>query len=217
MALTYLKQDRATRLEIEVDYVSNRELPDSSQSHLLGILNRELNKPDGIDLRIDDELGSRGSMAGGGGDATYTLEEIHRLARMARDAWSGGQIATAHVVILDGASQEVPGALGIAINGSTAILFADRIDDASAPLVGAAAIWKSVTVHEFGHLLGLVEILERSGTDRHQDPAHPGHSTNEDSVMYWAIEDVGIVSILGKGPPQDFDVFDRYDLARLRD
>jgi hypothetical protein len=34
--------------------------------------------------------------------------------------------------------------------------------------------------------------------------------------MYWAIEDMSIATILSGGPPDDFDQYDRADLASLR-
>lgn len=216
MARTYLRSEPALRLEIEIDAVQGMEWPAAAEEHARQILHRELLKPDGIAFRRDDSLAGDGGMRRGGGDDIYSLPEIHRIAGAARDAGSSGSTATLHLLVLDGESDEVPSALGIAINASTMVLFAERIEDAAAPLVGAREIWKSVTIHELGHLLGLVEIVQESETSRHDDPSSPGHSPNEDSVMYWAIEDAGIAAVLGDGPPQDFDGPDRADLAAMR-
>lgn len=215
MARSYLRNGPASRLEIEVDSVRGRSLPGQAEQHVQGILDRDLDKPAGIVFVRDDELAPAGAMDGGGGDAFYSLRELHRIAAQARDASSAGSTATLHLLILDGESDDAPSALGVAINASTAILFADRIDDAASPLLGSNRIWRSVATHEFGHLLGLVELVEPSNAGRHADPARPGHSPSRDSVMYWAIEDVGITAILGDGPPQDFDADDRADLAAL--
>jgi hypothetical protein len=51
----------------------------------------------------------------------------------------------------------------------------------------------------------------------HEDPAHPNHSNNPGSVMYWAVEDISIRNVLRGGPPPDFDDADRADLAMLRE
>lgn len=217
MARAYLRSNPATRLEIEIDSVSGRELPANAQQHTDAILRRELSKPSGIAFLRDDTMAAAGRMTRGGGDDIYNVEELHRIALAHRDRSSGGQLATAHVLVLDGESDEVPSALGVAINASTIVLFADQIENAAAPLVGAGQIWRAVPVHEFGHVLGLVELVERSATTRHSDPEHRGHSPNRDSVMYWAIEDAGIAAVLGSGPPEDFDAADRADLAALRD
>jgi hypothetical protein len=216
MARTYLRAEPARKLRIELDEVRGRSLPGAAEQHALGILERDLDKPDGIVVDHDDLLEPAGRMAGGGGDASYTFAEMRSIARSARDGSSEGSVATLHVVIIDGAAEEVPSALGIAIGASTIIIFADQIDDASGPVVGSVQIWRAVTVHEFGHVLGLVELVEESRTQRHADPAHRGHSPSRDSVMYWAVEDIGIASLITGGPPNDFDADDRADLAALR-
>ena len=69
--------------------------------------------------------------------------------------------------------------------------------------------------HEVGHLLALVSIGYDSPHDR-DDPDSPGHSTERGSVMYAAVEDISVASLLTGGPPDDFDRFDRDDLAGLR-
>lgn len=216
MALSYLRRAPATRLAVELDSVRTVNLPGTAEEHLREILVRETDKPDGVTIDRDDQLAPDGGMKDGGGDDFYTLPELHLIARAYRDADSAGSVATMHILVLDGSSEDVPGALGVAINASTMVLFAERIEDAAAPLVGANQIWRSVMVHEAGHLLGLVELVRDSRTTRHADGQHKGHSPNEDSVMYWAIEDAGIAAILGEGPPEDFDEFDRADLAALR-
>ena len=69
--------------------------------------------------------------------------------------------------------------------------------------------------HEIGHLLALVNIGYESAHD-HEDPEHRGHSKSRGSVMYWQIEDKGLVALITGGPATDFDDDDRDDLAFLR-
>jgi hypothetical protein len=50
----------------------------------------------------------------------------------------------------------------------------------------------------------------------HEDAAHPGHSTNRDSVMYWQAEGTDVVSLfLQGGAPDDFDANDIADLRAI--
>ena len=70
-------------------------------------------------------------------------------------------------------------------------------------------------MHEFGHLLGLVNLVYQSPVD-HEDPDHPGHSNNEDSVMYWAVESSDISNIFSGQLPDEFDQDDLDDLAGLK-
>lgn len=106
--------------------------------------------------------------------------------------------------------------LGVAVDASTVAVFKDTISD-SVNFLGrpsADEIERAVTVHEAGHLLGLVNLVYQSPID-HEDPDHPGHSNNEDSVMYWAIESSSIGNIFSGSIPDEFDADDKSDLAGM--
>ena len=108
--------------------------------------------------------------------------------------------------------------LGVAVDASTIALFSDSIDDATSifnPRISAEDIENSVMVHEFGHLLGLVNLVYTSPAD-HEDSEHPGHSNNEDSVMYWAVETVTISAWFSGDLPTEFDQDDLNDLAGMK-
>jgi hypothetical protein len=81
------------------------------------------------------------------------------------------------------------------------------------PLVGSSGIESAVVTHEVGHLLGLVDLFLHTGR---QDPDHPGHSTDQNSVMYWAVESNLVADLLTGGPPKDFDNADLADLQTIR-
>lgn len=119
------------------------------------------------------------------------------------------------LVFLNGSLAQNSDALGIAYSASAAAIFRDRIDAATTAVLLASEIERSVLAHEVGHLLALVNVGYRSRI-AHEDPAHPHHSNNDESVMYWAVEDVSIRNILGGGPPSDFDDADRADLEMLK-
>ena len=105
----------------------------------------------------------------------------------------------------------------MAVDASTIAVFKDSIDD-SVNFLGrpsADEIERAVTVHEAGHLLGLVNLVYQSPIP-HEDPDHPGHSNNEDSVMYWAIESQDIGNQLDGEPPNNFDEYDLDDLSLLK-
>ena len=106
--------------------------------------------------------------------------------------------------------------LGVAVNAADVAVFRDSIDDAENILRRPSAedIENSVTLHEVGHLLGLVNLVYTSPRD-HEDPDHPGHSSNEDSVMYWAVDSSSIGAIFSGELPNDFDDDDRADLEDL--
>ena len=136
-----------------------------------------------------------------------------RAAARASASVPQGDPAVIRLLFVHGQHAESDTILGVAVNGDTAAVFVDRVRDSASPLVGAGAIETAVTVHEVGHLLGLVDLaIDR---DR-EDPEHPGHSSNRGSVMYWAVESSLVLDLLTGGPPRDFDADDRADLAAIR-
>jgi hypothetical protein len=108
--------------------------------------------------------------------------------------------------------------LGVAVDASTVAIFLDSIEDAEGFLgrPSSSEIERSVTVHESGHLLGLVNTVYTSDVD-HEDPDHPHHSNNEDSVMYWAVETNTIGSFFSNDIPDEFDNDDKMDLEKMAD
>ncbi|MCS5533845.1 MAG: hypothetical protein NZ736_06275 [Candidatus Poseidoniaceae archaeon] len=106
--------------------------------------------------------------------------------------------------------------LGVAVDASTIAIFGDSVDDAAGFLNRPSAedVENSVIVHEAGHLLGLVNLVYTSPVD-HEASDKPGHSNNEDSVMYWAIESVTVANFISGDLPNEFDQDDKDDLAGL--
>ena len=104
------------------------------------------------------------------------------------------------------------------VDASTVALFSDTIEEADGPFGRPLVedVENSVLVHEVGHLLGLVNLVYQSTID-HEDPDHPGHSSNDESVMYWAVESADVSNFIFGSLPNDFDDDDRSDLAGLAD
>tara|TARA_B100000003_G_C10818564_1_gene325865 strand:- start:43 stop:801 length:759 start_codon:yes stop_codon:yes gene_type:complete len=107
--------------------------------------------------------------------------------------------------------------LGVAVDASTVAIFKDSVDEAEGFLgrPSAEEVERAVTVHEAGHLLGLVNLVYTSPID-HEDPNHKGHSNNEDSVMYWAIESNDVGNFITGDIPDEFDDDDKSDLAGMK-
>lgn len=207
MAKILLRAAPARRLVIEIDYVSGRRPSTQAVDHLKAILQRELAKPDGIVIDVDSEIANTRE--------SYTLNNLRSLEGQYRGLHSNGDEATIWIAGLNGSYSGGSSTLGLSFGATAFALFEDQIQDAANVFVSASSIERSVITHEMGHLLGLINIGYRSHYD-HEDPQHPHHSKYETSVMFWAVEDTSIATILRGGPPDDFDQYDRADLALLR-
>lgn len=148
----------------------------------------------------------------GGGERLWTADELRSLA----DADGASQTPDRAVLTLlyvRGGSAENERAVGLAVRSDVAAVFAERVDEAAGMLGDRAAVEQAVSLHEVGHLLGLVDLVLDTGR---ADPEHPGHSPNRSSVMYYAVESTLLGSVLAGGPPRQFDQADLDDLARIR-
>lgn len=163
---------------------------------------------------LADVSGKQVVTAGGavpGGPRAWTPDTIRAEA----DRTGPPQRADAAVLTLlfvGGQLADGDRALGVAVRSDVAAIFSDKVDEASGPLTSRARVEEAVSVHEVGHLLGLVDLVLETGR---QDPEHPGHSRNRDSVMYHAVESTLVGDLLGGGPPTRFDDADRTDLRAI--
>ena len=83
-------------------------------------------------------------------------------------------------------------------------------------IISSTVIERSVIVHEFGHLLGLINNGYQS-PHNHEDSEHPHHSNNDESVKYWAIESQDIGNQIDGEPPNNFDSDDLDDLRLMKE
>jgi hypothetical protein len=200
-ALVYLRPG-IPKLTVEINAVNGREPTPDALARLKARLSSVLDKPAGIEfLPVKTFTSSRSS---------YTMTDIENLEAQHRRQWSDDSKAVIHLLCLNG-RYEGGGPLAIAYRASSIVAFPEQIDNAATAVVGRTVIERAVLVHEFGHLLGLVNIGYQSPRD-HEDPQHRGHSKSTGSVMYWAVEDSSVATLLDQ-PPDDYDADDRADLA----
>ncbi len=207
-ATDYLQGDYGKWL-VEIDSSSGSR-PDAS---LLTFLDNRLtplvNKPSGIEFYSDDALSSS--------QAAWDDGQILDYAKSHRSFSTGGDQVVTHLMFLSGHYAGDTGqgkVLGIAFDHDLIVMFPETIKGSCTITnfcTDAAPIMRAATLHEFGHALGLVNHGIGMVTP-HEDSGHPGHSSNQRSVMYWAVETSNIVALLGGGIPEDFDANDRADM-----
>lgn len=213
----YLRPQPYTSILVELDFVDGSEPEASAVSLLRQRFESVTGKP--------VEVVRTGGVEGKGASHRYTIAEIRDLEEQHRSQHSAGSRAVLYVLYLDGGYVEDTNdakTLGVTYRGSAIAMFKANLrfaSKANALDLGKPtleAVEKSVLVHELGHALGLVNKGTPMMTPR-EDRDHPGHSSNKDSVMYWAVETNFIGSILGQNPPTDFDANDRADLRAVRE
>lgn len=206
-AAAFLRRD-VPELVVEVDAVAGK----GPRPETLDLLRRRLaavvDKPGGVRFLPIGTVQPDGD--------TWTVDELRASEEASRSSHNSPSTASLYLQFVDG---EPPreGAIGVAYSGSSAAIFSDQIDEAATLLVSAASIEHACTVHEVGHLLSLVNLGYESSR-AHEDPEHKGHSDNPGSVMYWAVDNVGVATLLGgrTEPPTEFDADDLADLAAIR-
>ncbi|MCI4363209.1 MAG: hypothetical protein L3K13_02765 [Thermoplasmata archaeon] len=144
----------------------------------------------------------------------FTTDGLFSVEQGARQFWpSVGQMALFYLFV-HGTYAGGSGILGLAYRGSSIAVFSDLIST-TAGGGDPAPIESTVLVHEFGHEMGLVGLV---GSAPNEDPAHPGHSTDPNDVMYYAVETTAVLGGLfgGPAPPTQFDAADLADLQTVR-
>ena len=210
LTLACLDDSVYTSMVVEVDYHPGYKPETSSTDLLQERLASVCDKPQGVEIQLTE--------------TTFTNEEIWTASDVRADGWDEkshdprDDSVLYWQVIFPAGVYEDSSVLGVAVDASTVALFKDSIDDAENIFQRPSAekIENSVLVHEFGHLLGLVNLVYTSPAD-HEDSEHPGHSNNEDSVMYWAIESASISNFFSNELPTEFDIDDKQDLIGLAD
>lgn len=125
-------------------------------------------------------------------EETWTASEIMGLAS---DIWEPLHLTTTaefFVLFLNGyLDEEGEGniqVIGVSIVGTPVIaVFKDVIRASGSSSTVLAFVEQATLVHEFGHVMGLVDNGIPMVSD-HLDADHPRHCTDEDCVMYWLNE-----------------------------
>lgn len=195
----FLSADKYNQLIVEVQYVPGMQPNASTLTRLQTLLGNRLNKPNGISI-VQKEIASPGK-------AKYTLEDIVSIEKSMRTQNTGGQTITAYIVFMDGAYVDDKTdikTLGVAYYPSSIVMFENTIKGLSGHIGQPSTLNLESTVsqHEFGHLLGLVN----NGTplqSLHQDEPNGKHCNNQNCLMYYEAETSSGIGRAGTVPQLD--------------
>lgn len=218
------------RLVVELDHAPGAEWDETTavDEHVRDQLETITAKD--VEIRTSRDLSAKGD------GYTWSTEELRELHREHQDLASDEDEVVMHALFVDGRYEE-DAALGLSFAAQAFAVFQGKIqqdtcaNDALVCPNGQTRTWKAnraVTVHEAGHLFGLVDsplpMVEDHKMDSDPDPstseneAGDSHSDNEDSVMHWSVNTGGaITNVFGEeGPPYAFDADDLQDARALR-
>ena len=198
-----LRAEPVDSIVIEVLHHSGAAPQSRSVDHVVSSLQSASGKP----------VSKGGPVVIPGEGRAYSVDQLRDLADAHMKTREPDTRGVLHFMYLHGTFNGDDGVLGLAIRGDTVVIFVDQVASAASPVASRSTIEDAVSQHELGHVLGLVDLVLSTGRG---DKEHPGHSTNEQSVMYWAVESDLISQALGGPPPVDFDDADRADLRTIR-
>lgn len=126
------------------------------------------------------------------GQDTWTPDDILALARNTWGPTPTSYEAEFFVFFLKGYfdSQRAPDEriIGVSLVGTPVIaIFKDVVLSPGNPSQVSLYVEQATLVHEFGHVMGLVDNGVPMVRD-HLDPEHPRHCSSSDCVMYWLNE-----------------------------
>jgi hypothetical protein len=183
--------------------VQNGKGPDQATvNHVVDMLRRVSGKT--VDVPAPVELP--------GGPAQWTTADLHTYADQYGKVKSSTDAAVLNVLFVKGRHKDSESILGVATRADVLTMFPDQYRNLGTGL-NPQAIETAVIMHETGHILSLVGFQVRP---ERQDKAHPGHSSNKGSVMYWAVETDDIINAFVGAPPKEFDREDLTDLELIR-
>lgn len=206
-------------LVIELDVVEGVSPRDGVEALLTGALQPLLDKPGGITIQRDETIPASRALE------EWTFDDVQALALETFDQVGPEESAVFHTLWLTGSFVSESGGtvLGIAWANRYLAIFADTIDGACSsalPLTreqicreAESTVW----THEVGHVIGLVNNPIPM-VEAHEDPEHPGHTSNPDGVMYWAYERPTFIDgLIGGEAMVDFGPESLADVAAFRE
>lgn len=197
----FLSDDKYEKLIVEIQYVAGHAPTQASVNNLKAFLEQRLNKPGGITI-VQSAISSPGR-------AYYSVNDIREIESANRTQHTNGKTLTAYFFFADGDYAGNSGnskVLGIAYESSSMVIFEKTVKDHSGGITEppVTTLETTVLLHEFGHILGLVNN-GTSMTTYHQDESHGHHCNNQDCLMYYTAETTDIIANLTGGDIPSLD------------
>lgn len=212
-----LSADKYQSVVIEIQAMQGFAPSARAQAALKDFITARVNKPGGVTLVVDPPIPAQNKGA-------YTLNDVGMIEAANRQSYTTGTQMVTYFLFLDGASTEDDAQngrkiLAYAYQNTSMAVFEKTIQSISGSLPGQASLTTvetTVVEHEFGHILGLVNLNPGTAIQTpHQDTPHGNHCDVANCLMYYSVNTSDVVANLlsfGGNPP----VLDAQCLADLR-
>ena len=129
--------------------------------------------------------------------SSWTASQLVTLGDSLAPALVSGNTAEVAIIFVNGQFNGSAATLGVHISGTRfAFVFKDVVLSVGGSDTSQKYVEQATVVHEIGHTIGFVNNGVPLQTN-HEDESHPHHTTNEDGVMYWAVESTsGVLTFL---------------------
>ncbi|HKJ30991.1 MAG TPA: hypothetical protein VKA34_04145 [Balneolales bacterium] len=194
-----LASSKFSLLDIQMQYAGSYKPTQQAVDSLKTFLERRLHKPGGIHVSL--------SSIPSPGKSQYTNDDIVNVEDHNRTIFAKGDTIAVYYFFADGnSSQDSKNSkvLGLSYFNTSIVIFEKTIRSLSGGVGQPSTAMLEATVmrHEFGHILGLVNIGTPMVTP-HEDQNHKGHCTNKNCLMYYNVNTSDVVNnVLNSGIPQ---------------
>jgi predicted Zn-dependent protease len=194
----FLSDAHYRKLVVEVQYPQGYQPTAETVDRLRAFLEARLNKPDGISIELSSIPLPRKDY--------YTVSDIKNIEDKYSKERTHRHTLAAYIFFADGAYAGNDGnsqVLGMAYRSTSIAIFEKTVRDFSGGLTQPATslLEETVTQHEFGHLMGLVNNGTGMLTD-HQDEPNGKHCDDQHCLMYFNVETSDVIANLTGSVPE---------------
>ena len=201
-----LSDDIYKTLVVEIVYSNGFRPEQETIDNFRTFLNQRVNKPGGIQI-VETVIAPPTG-------APYTTQEIRDIESEHRTRYTNGDEIAVYVFFANGnASGDTASSvtLGTAYRNTSVVIYQETLQSLD---VDRFLVEITILRHEFGHLFGLVNILNDDiHPSDHEDPDNAKHCIVEDCLMYFAST---IPSTLPNPTAADIPMLDPLCLADLQ-
>jgi len=197
----FLSASRYQNVRLEIQYMPGHAPDPAALSNLVSFLERLINKPGGITITQQQIPAS--------GKSTLLLTDITSIENTHRTTYTSGNSLGVYLLYTDAPYNEA-NTLGLAYRNTSMVVFAKTVQTNSGGLgqPSRTKLESITTQHEFGHLLGLVDLGSPMQVPHKHSTSY--HCSNSSCLMYFSTNVMGGVVV--SGPVPELDANCRNDL-----